>query len=222
MQTEAKDSSPDLRVGVRKIHFPERCASCGKKPETTASLSGTTRRQGKLLLGLLAGAFVVTIAYAAMSEDAVATVIDVLGTFARLGVAYLLYYFVFLNPALTLFRSCRREGSRLRSVLSGALLATVWLCMAFFGPIAADGDDTAQNLGLVLGLFLTLLFAVYVTGRVTIRVPVCSQCRKTVGEALQVTDYSPRQHTAVFHFRDSAYARDFAQSNAGDFVTPTR
>ncbi len=215
MQPEARDASPDQQVKVEAIRFPGRCISCGKETDRLADLSGTSRRQWKLLSGLLAGALMVTIGYAAMSEAPVAAVIDVLGTFARLGVAYLLLYLVFLNPALMLFRSCRRKGSRLLSIFSGALLAIVWLGMAFFGPIAADGDDTAQNTGLVLGLFLTLLFAVYVTCRLTIRVPVCDQCKKGTGEAIQITDYSPKRGTAVFHFRDPVYARDFAQMNPG-------
>lgn len=215
MQPEARDASPDLQVKVEEIRFPERCISCGKETDRLASLSGTSRRQWKLLSGLLAGALIVMIGYTAISEDPAATVIDVLGMFARLGVAYLLFFLVFLNPALMLFRSCRRKGSRVLSILSGAILAIVWLCMAFFGPIAAGGDDTAQNTGLVLGLFLTLLFAVYVTCRLTIRVPVCDQCKKGMGEAIQITDYSPKRGTAAFHFRDPVYARDFARTNPG-------
>jgi hypothetical protein len=142
--------------------------------------------------------------------------IGMLNIVGLLSFAYLLFYGALLAPALALYRYLRRTRGVLGAMLGGVLVGILWLCMAVFGLSAADGDDEVQAIGLTTGLFLTILFVIYVNSRLHIYLPCCAACRKPAATSVRITDYFPLKGRAEMQFQSPAYADAFVQANSDD------
>lgn len=202
-----------VAVRLKDLQFPQRCISCGNPPQTSVHVVGRSRREWKVLSAIFASGVVVMAGYSLTYERPQYAALGLLNILGELSFSYLLFYWVLLAPALALYRLMRRTRGTLAATLGAVPAGVLWLCMAAYGPISADGDDTIQTIGLLSGFFLTALFIVHVNSRLHLYLPVCTACRKAAADSVRITDYSPWKGQADLQFQNRDYAQALAQVN---------
>lgn len=203
-----------FRVPLTHLAFPLRCVCCGSESNTTAHVSGTSRRERSVLWVMVALGVVTMAAYSLTYPHPEFAVMGVLSIIGQLAAIYLLFYWILLSPVLMLYRYLRRTLGLVGFILGGISAAFLWLCMAFYGASLADGSDVVETIGLLAGLYLVVLFVIHVNCQLHLYPPVCDRCGKLGAAAVRVADYFPLRRKAVLEFRNEEYAEAFGRINA--------